>query len=80
MIAGAPVKGPLDKLFIGLGFEVSGLSVAKLYSDFLDTFIIDTVDAADKNEIEKLGIKVKVTNTLMKDLECKIDLAKTVLE
>lgn len=80
LIAGAPVKGPLDKLFLGLGFEVSGLSVAKIYSDFLDTFIIDTVDVADKSEIEKLGVKVKVTNTLMKNLECKIDLAKAVLE
>lgn len=80
LIAGVPIKGPLDKLFLGLGYEVSGLSVAKLYSDFLDFFVIDTVDAQDKAEIEKLGLKVRITNTLMKNLESKIDLAKIVLE
>jgi LPPG:FO 2-phospho-L-lactate transferase len=80
IIAGAPVKGPADKLLRGLGFEVSAYSVAKLYSDFLDTFILDSADAAEKDKIERLGIEVKVTNTLMKNLETKIALAKTVLE
>jgi LPPG:FO 2-phospho-L-lactate transferase len=79
IIAGAPVKGPADKLLRGLGFEVSAYSVAKLYSDFLDTFILDTADSAKKDKIEKLGIEVKVTNTLMKSLEDKIELARTVL-
>ena len=80
IIAGAPVKGPADKLLRGLGFEVSAYSVAKLYSDFLDTFILDTADAAEKDKVEKLGIEVKVTNTLMKNLETKIALARAVLE
>jgi LPPG:FO 2-phospho-L-lactate transferase len=80
IIAGAPVKGPADKLLRGLGFEVSAYAVAKLYSDFLDTFILDVADSAEKDKIEKLGIEVKVTNTLMKNLETKIALAKTVLE
>jgi LPPG:FO 2-phospho-L-lactate transferase len=80
IIAGAPVKGPADKLMRGLGFEVSAYSVAKLYADFLDTFILDTADSAEKDKIEKLGIEVKVTNTLMKSLTDKIELAKTVIE
>ena len=80
IIAGAPVKGPADKLLRGLGFEVSAYSVAKLYSDFLDTFVLDTADAAEKERIEKLGIEVKVTNTIMKSLKDKIELARTVLE
>jgi len=79
IIAGAPVKGPADKLLRGLGFEVSAYSVAKLYSDFLDTFILDTADSAEKNKIEKLGIEVKVANTIMRRLENKIELAKAVL-
>ena len=79
IIAGAPVKGPADKLLRGLGFEVSAFSVAKLYSDFLDTFVLDKADAAEKERIEKLGIEVKVVNTLMKSLEDKVELAKTVL-
>lgn len=80
IIAGAPVKGPADKLLRGLGFEVSAFSVAKLYSDFLGTFILDVADSTERTEIEKLGIEVKVTNTLMKSLEDKIGLARTVLE
>jgi LPPG:FO 2-phospho-L-lactate transferase len=80
IIAGVPVKGPADKLLRGLGFEVSAHSVAQLYSDFLDTFILDVADSAEKTEIKKLGIEVKVTNTLMGSLEDKIGLARTVLE
>ncbi len=80
IVAGAPIKGPADKLLRGLGMEVSAYSVAKLYSDFLDTFILDTADSAERNRIEKLGIEVKVTNTIMKSIEDKIDLARTVLE
>ena len=79
IIAGAPVKGPADKLLRGLGFEVSAFSVAKLYSDFLDTFILDKADFAEKDKIEKLGMEVKFVNTLMKSLEDKIELAMVVL-
>ena len=80
IIAGAPVKGPADKLMHGLGFEVSAFSVAELYSDFLDAFVLDVADSEEKGRIEKLGIEVEVTNTLMKSLEDKVELARTVLE
>ncbi len=80
IVAGAPIKGPADKLLRGLGFEVSAFGVAKLYADFLDTFIIDNMDAVEKSRIENLGIRVKVTNTIMKTLDNKIQLAKVVLE
>jgi LPPG:FO 2-phospho-L-lactate transferase len=80
IIAGAPIKGPADKLLRGLGLEVSAYSVAKLYADFLDTFILDAADSAEKDKIEELGIEVRVTNTIMRSLKDKIQLAKTVLE
>ena len=80
IVAGAPIKGPADKLLRGLGFEVSAFGVAKLYSDFLDVMVIDTKDAEEKQRIEKLGVKVKVTNTVMKSFEDKVALAKAVLE
>jgi LPPG:FO 2-phospho-L-lactate transferase len=80
IVAGAPIKGPADKLLRGLGVEVSAFGVANLYADFLDAFIIDSKDAAEKNRIETLGVKVVVGNTLMKDLTSKIALAKMVLD
>jgi len=80
IVAGTPIKGPADKMLRGLGFEVSAYGVAKLYSDFLDTFVIDTKDAGLKSRVENLGVNVKVTNTVMKSLEDKVALAKIALE
>jgi LPPG:FO 2-phospho-L-lactate transferase len=80
IVAGMPIKGPADKMLRCLGFEVSAYGVAKLYSDFLDTFVIDTKDTESKSRIENLGVNVKVTNTVMKSLEDKVALAKVVLE
>ena len=80
IVAGAPIKGPADKLLRGLGFEVSAFSVAKLYEDFLDTFVIDVKDADEKGRIEQLRINVKVTDTVMKSLADKVRLAKAILE
>jgi LPPG:FO 2-phospho-L-lactate transferase len=79
IVAGAPIKGPADKLMSGLGFEVSAFSVAKLYADFLDEFVIDILDAAQKGKIESLGIKVHITNTVMRTLGDKVGLARVVL-
>lgn len=80
IIAGAPIKGPADKLLRGLGVEVSAFGVAQLYADFLDGFIIDSIDAAEKHRIEALGVKVVIGNTLMKDLDSKTALAKLTLD
>jgi len=38
------------------------------------------MDAAEKSRIENLGITVKITNSVMKSLEDKVQLAKAVLE
>jgi LPPG:FO 2-phospho-L-lactate transferase len=80
IVAGLPIKGPADKILRGLGLEASAFGVAKLYSDFLDTIVIDTKDVMKKGEIERLGVNVKVINTVMKSLEDKVALAKAVLE
>jgi LPPG:FO 2-phospho-L-lactate transferase len=80
IVGGHPIKGPADKLMSGLGLEVSAFAVAKLYMDFLDVFIIDQVDQADKQRIEALGLKVMVTNTIMKTLDDKTRLAKMALK
>ena len=81
IVGGSPIKGPADKLMEGLGIEVSAYGVASIYKDFLDIFVIDHVDAGLKDRIEKdFGIQVVVTNTIMKTLEDKIQLAKVVLK
>ncbi len=79
IVGGAPIKGPADKLMQGLGLEVSAYSVAHLYRDFLDVFIIDHMDQAERERIEELGLRVIVTNTIMKSLRDKVRLAKVTL-
>jgi LPPG:FO 2-phospho-L-lactate transferase len=79
IVGGAPIKGPADKLMQGLGLEVSAYGVATLYKDFLDTFIIDLIDKTQKSRIETLGLHVVVTNTVMKSLRDKVQLAEVVL-
>jgi len=80
IVGGAPIKGPADKLMRGLGLEVSAYSVAHLYQDFLDIFIIDHMDQAERERIEGLGLHVIVTNTIMKSLRDKARLARVTLE
>jgi LPPG:FO 2-phospho-L-lactate transferase len=80
IVAGTTIKGPADKMLRGLGVEVSACGVAQLYADFLDAMVIDTKDVLLKEGIEKLGIDITVTNTLMKNLEDKVALAKAVLD
>jgi len=80
IVSGAPLKGPADKLMAGLGLEVSAYSVAYLYRDFLNTFILDQADEKERDRIERLGIKVVSTNTIMRTLNDKIRLAKTIIK
>jgi len=80
IVGGAPIKGPADKLMRGLGLEVSAYSVARIYEDFLNFFVLDQADVAEKERIEQLGLKTAVTNTIMKSLSDKIQLARTVVE
>lgn len=80
IVGGAPIKGPADKLMRGLGLEVSAYSVAYLYRDFLDVFVIDHMDRVEKGRIEGLGLHTIVTNTVMKSLQDKVQLARISLK
>ncbi len=80
IIGGKTVKGPADRVMASMGFEASAYGVAKFYADLLDHFIIDEVDKQYRKRIEEeLGIKVTVTDTIMRNLEGSIRLAKTVM-
>jgi LPPG:FO 2-phospho-L-lactate transferase len=79
IVGGAVVRGMADKLMHGLGLEVSCAAVARLYSDFLDGFVIDQSDADRAAEISSAGIPVVVTQTMMRTDEDAASLAKTAL-
>jgi len=79
IVGGSPIKGPADRLMRGLGLEVSAYAVAGLYRTFLDTFVIDQADRAEKERIEGLGLNVVATNTIMRDQKDKVQLARVTL-
>ncbi len=80
IVGGASLKGPTDRMLADLGMQVSAAQVARLYSDIADVFILDVQDEAAKPEIENLGLKVCMTDTVMSGLEEKVRLAKFTLE
>lgn len=80
IVGGAPIKGPADKLMRGLGLDVSAVGVARCYRDFLDVMVVDEQDAHLIPAIEDLGIPAVATNTIMRDLAAKAELARQVLQ
>ena len=79
IVGGKAVKGPLDRLMENLGLEVSPLGVAQLYKGFLEGFVIDEVDKSSKSRIERLGMKVTTTHTIMDSDDAKTRLAEDTI-
>jgi len=79
IVGGKSLKGPSDKMLGQLGHEVTALGVAKLYTDFTGTFVIDPADKAQAKAIEVLGMKVAVLPTVMNTLTQKRKLARALL-
>ncbi|MFI5054232.1 MAG: 2-phospho-L-lactate transferase [Acidimicrobiia bacterium] len=79
IIAGRPVKGPADRLMGPLGIDVSCVGVAREYREFCSTLVIDAGDAARAAEIESLGVRAVVADTLMTDARVAAALARDTL-
>jgi LPPG:FO 2-phospho-L-lactate transferase len=80
IVGGKSLKGPSDKMLAQLGHEPSAQGVAKLYSDFTGTFVIDSVDASQADAIRTLGMQVVVLPTVMKARGQKRKLARALLD
>jgi len=79
IIGGRALKGPADRMLATLGLEASALGVARLYADLADVFVLDEVDAALAPEVEALGLRAVVTDTVMTDDASRARLAGEVL-
>jgi len=80
IIGGAALKGPADRMLRELGHEATALGVARMYAPVCGAFVVDTADAALRDQIEALGMRCIVTDTIMKDDHVGRALAATVLE
>ena len=80
IIGGQTVKGPAAKMFLELGIEPSALAVADHYCDLVTGFVLDTLDKQLQGYIRSLNMRTLVTNTLMKSLDNRKQLASDVLD
>jgi len=79
IVGGKALRGPADRMLASLGAESSALGVARLLGDVLDAFVIDEQDRALAPAIEALGIRVRVTDTIMTDDASRARVAREVL-
>jgi len=80
IIAGAPVKGPADRLMDPLGIEVSCVGVARHYADLCSVLVIDSGDAGRASDVEAAGVRAVVADTLMTDARVAAALARHTLD
>ncbi len=63
-----------------LGHDVSCVGVARQYQGICDVFVIDDADKDYVEDIEKLGMRAYVTNTIMNTDDEKGRLAREICE
>jgi LPPG:FO 2-phospho-L-lactate transferase len=80
IVGGQAIKGPADRMLASLGHDVSATGVARLYADFLDVLVLDQQDAALAPEVESLGVRAAVTDTIMRDAASRRALAEATLK
>jgi len=80
IVGGEAVKGPAAKLFRELGEEPSALAVARRLKGICTTFVLDTVDRALAPQVEALGMRAVVADTIMTAPEDKVRLARLVVD
>jgi LPPG:FO 2-phospho-L-lactate transferase len=81
IVGGAPLAGMADKLMPAAGLEVSALGAARAYRDLLSGWVIDDRDRdAEALIAGELGIRVAVTDTVMRDDDVAEAVAHVALE
>lgn len=76
LIGGQAVKGPTAKMMRELGLPTTAATVAGRYAGLVDVFVVDPVDAGTSLPG---GMRLDVSNTLMRSLADRETLARTVL-
>lgn len=79
VVGGAALKGPAADMLADLGHEVSAAGVARLYRGLVDVMCIDEVDRDLAAEIEALGMRVLVADTVMGDAADRERFARELL-
>src|SRR5450755_1255934 len=76
IVGGEAITGPAGVLMKRKGWPSTIAGVAQAYEDFLDVLVVDLEDHADADHLREGGLRVVCTNTIMKSLEDKQELAR----
>ena len=80
IVAGRALRGPAAAMMESLGHEASPAGVARLYRGLIDVMVLDREDEMLAADVEALGIRPVVADTIMRDGEARTALARTALE
>ena len=80
IVGGRALKGPADRMLASLGYEVSAAGVARMYAGLVGGMVIDRTDEEERAGIGALGMRVLVTQSVMRDAEDRARLASETLE
>ncbi len=79
IVHGRALRGPADRMLAALGEEVSALGVARRYVGLADAFVIDRTDAVLAPDVERLGMRAVVAESVMTDDASRAALARAAL-
>ena len=80
IVGGKALRGSAAKMMRELGREPSARAVATEYLRFIDGFVIDRQDIHFVEGVRSLGIQVLAAQTVMRTVEDRVALARSVLE
>jgi LPPG:FO 2-phospho-L-lactate transferase len=80
IVGGRALKGPADRMLASLGHEVSATGVARIYAGLVDGMVVDRIDEGERAGIEALGMRLLVTESVMRGAEDRARLASEALE
>jgi LPPG:FO 2-phospho-L-lactate transferase len=80
IVGGRALRGPADRMLLGLGHEVSAYGVATLYRGLADVMVVDEIDVALAPRIEDLGMRCVVAPTVMANVADRERLAARILD
>ncbi|HYF12523.1 MAG TPA: 2-phospho-L-lactate transferase [Actinomycetota bacterium] len=79
IVGGAPLAGMADRLMPAVGLEVTAAGAAAAYDGLLGAWVIDDVDGSLAPRIEATGVRVAVTDSIMREDDDAEALARTAL-
>ncbi|HLI83853.1 MAG TPA: 2-phospho-L-lactate transferase [Bryobacteraceae bacterium] len=79
IVGGRALKGPAAHMMKSMKMRPAAAAVARLYADFVGLFVLDEADRTQAEEVESLGMRPVVTNTIMSGARERKALARAAM-